>query len=244
MKRAILFGLNYRGQEGELRGCVNDAKHMQRFLASKGYTTQLMTSDAATSRRSIVRRMFQLAVSSWRSNLTDACIYYSGHGGNVRRGAWNKRQEVEVDGKDEFLVPTDCRRRGVVYDDTIKRILRLFNPRTRVLVVVDACHSGTMCDLKYSYDGHQSVSTVPHSRCRANIVCVSGCRDEQYSFETLQRGQVRGLLTTALLRALERTCVVCEVRELVLQYVRASKLGQDPQVSSSFRVQRHHRLLA
>jgi len=32
------IGINYFGQDGELRGCINDAQNIQRFLCSKSHT--------------------------------------------------------------------------------------------------------------------------------------------------------------------------------------------------------------
>lgn len=41
------IGINYRGQENELRGCINDAKRVREFLISEIYLhnqlTQLLT---------------------------------------------------------------------------------------------------------------------------------------------------------------------------------------------------------
>lgn len=34
-KKALCIGINYFGQNGELRGCINDAKNMKAFLIRK-----------------------------------------------------------------------------------------------------------------------------------------------------------------------------------------------------------------
>jgi hypothetical protein len=194
----------------------------------KGYdSAKLYTSDAQTSHVSIVRKMYNLALSSWREGLAEACIYYSGHGGSTMGDL------LEADGMDEFLVPTDYARSGVIRDNKIKKILRWFNPRTRVVVIVDACHSGTMCDLKYTFDGCESIPGPARYRCRANVVSVSGCRDEQCSYEAWQ-GEVRGVMTTGLLLALREETTVGGVRRRIVEYAARGGYDQEPQVASSF----------
>lgn len=243
MKKAILFGLNYPGQPGELRGCRRDAECMRDFLKEdKAYdSVRLYTSDRQTSHMSIVRKMYALAIASWREDLSEACIYYSGHGGNRQRPSWDNTSETEVDNCDEFLVPTDYQRCGVILDNKIKKILRWFNPKTRVVVIVDACHSGTMCDLKYSFDGTRSVAGPAQYRCNSNIVCVSGCKDEQCSYEAWQ-GEIRGVMTTALLLALQRHKLesTSDIYKYISEYVSRTGFDQAPQFSSSFDMQQYN----
>ena len=53
--KALLIGINYSGQKGELHGCVNDVKQMQRYLAVNGFATgadrmRVLTDDASFGR--------------------------------------------------------------------------------------------------------------------------------------------------------------------------------------------------
>lgn len=247
MKKAILFGLNYKGQQGELKGCINDAEDMSQFLlVDKKYdSVKLYTSARTTSNTSIVRKMYNLAIESWRKDLQEVCIYYSGHGMSVdRRFNENKWwRDIETDGCDECLVPTDHQTRGVIPDNLIKRILRYFNPRTRVVVVVDACHSGTMCDLKYTFDQNIFMNTR-ESRCRANIICVSGCKDEQYSYENNVNGVIRGVLTLNLLKTLRQDNVtnIGDIQKKLNAYVEQTHYPQNPQITCSYEAKTYDKL--
>lgn len=40
-KRALLIGINYIGQKGQLRGCVNDVNTMRSFIEAHGYSQQV-----------------------------------------------------------------------------------------------------------------------------------------------------------------------------------------------------------
>ncbi len=85
-------------------------------------------------------------------NADPACefvwIHYSGHGDQVQ-----DRSGDERDGMDEVIVPVDFKLgRGDttgVTDDELQAIVSGFvRATTRVNIVTDACHSGTMGDLK------------------------------------------------------------------------------------------------
>ena len=36
-KKALMIGINYVGQQGELKGCHNDVESMKRYIVSQGY---------------------------------------------------------------------------------------------------------------------------------------------------------------------------------------------------------------
>ena len=37
-RKALLIGINYFGQEGELKGCINDVKNIKSMIADHGFT--------------------------------------------------------------------------------------------------------------------------------------------------------------------------------------------------------------
>jgi hypothetical protein len=48
-RRAVLIGINYRGQQGELRGCHNDVKNIKEYLIrAQGFQESDMLVSAAT----------------------------------------------------------------------------------------------------------------------------------------------------------------------------------------------------
>lgn len=63
-------------------------------------------------------------------------FYFTGHGANVEGG-----EDVYED-SDQAMVCYD----GFLYDDELTSLLSRFKPSTKVLSLIDACHSGTMVD--------------------------------------------------------------------------------------------------
>ena len=70
-KRALLIGINYNGQDGELRGCHNDVYNMQQYLIQvHGFPPHHILKlvddgqNAAPTRQNIIRALRQLVVQS------------------------------------------------------------------------------------------------------------------------------------------------------------------------------------
>ncbi len=72
-------------------------------------------------------------------------IYYSGHGSYTY-----DRSKDELDGRDESIVTSDLKQ---ILDDELKSILKTYiNKNMTVIGLFDSCHSGTILDLKFTYD--------------------------------------------------------------------------------------------
>lgn len=204
--RAVLFGLNYARDPGAaLQGCINDVNNMARFLTDRlRMQCDVYTDDATpydTTFNGMVARLMDVALQSHAEDLDFVWIHYSGHGSYV-----SDRSGDELDGRDECLVPSDFRTRGVISDDLLNVLLRRFNPRTRVVCVFDCCHSGTIADVKYSWEDDRRV-TVENITCgvRAKVITLSGCMDNQTSadaFDVLGDKRFSGAMTSCLLAVL------------------------------------------
>lgn len=199
--RALLFGLNYAGSASELHGCVQDVTNVAAYLARVlAIPTKVCTTPADTTAVAMVRGLYELALQSHSEALTFAYIHYSGHGSSIVDVSGDER-----DGRDECLVPSDYATAGLLPDDLLERLFRNFNPKTRVVFVCDACHSGTMCDLRFGWDG--PVCSVENKACAvaARVLTLSGCLDDQTSadaFNVLGDGKYSGALTSCLLQVL------------------------------------------
>lgn len=246
-KEGLLFGLNYCGSRLELHGCINDTLSMKNFLETKLKYDRVkcFTTNHQTTCNFIINKLYKLAIKSWRQSIDEVCIYYSGHGFSTI-----DLQNDEIDSKDEALVPSDIDmigKNGMIRDDFIKRILRYFNPNTRIVFIVDACHSGTMCDLRYIYK-NERFEKKPYientgTKCRANVVCISGCKDEQCSYEYSkmdERGNSVqcGLMTSSLISCLTSNpnMSIFDVYTSTCQRVQKVGFKQNPQLTSSFLV--------
>ena len=125
MKKAILFGLNYKGTRSQLNGCIHDVHNMKGLLQSHGFDVNVHTDEdmvKKTNACDILQELNNMAIMTHQEPIEYVWIHYSGHGCGVR-----DLNSDEHDGKDECLVPSDYKTHGLVKDDHIKNILRNFN---------------------------------------------------------------------------------------------------------------------
>jgi len=153
-RKALLIGINYFGQRGQLRGCINDVKNMSAFLNENfGYQRDdmvILTDDqqnpmSQPTKQNILRAMHWL-VKDARPN-DSLFFHYSGHGGQTK-----DLDGDEEDGYDEVIYPVDFRQVGHIVDDEMHRIMVTpLHPGVRLTAIFDSCHSGTALDLPYIY---------------------------------------------------------------------------------------------
>lgn len=235
---AILFGINYdKTPTARLRGCVNDVENVSKRLLRSFDDVRVFTDkDRQTTASGMLQAMNDLAGRSWHEGLDVAWIHFSGHGCSVKDISGDER-----DGLDECIVPSDFDRAGVVPDDYIRNVLRNFNPKTRVVCVFDCCHSGTIGDLKYRYLNAERRPVTEHNKapCRAPILLISGCRDDQTSadaFNVNNAHQYSGAMTSCLLQCVSKPneTKVHDLMENLRKKLREKRFTQVPQLCASF----------
>lgn len=207
--RGFLFGLNYTADAtARLSGCINDVQNMALYLQTElAIPCQLFTDEPGspnaqhTTAMGMLTKLYEIAMLSYREDLDFVWIHYSGHGTSVL-----DRNSDERDGRDEALVPSDFRTVGVIPDDYVCQLFTYFNPKTRVVCVFDCCHSATIGDVKYSWEGPTNCA-IENIMCNvpARIITLSGCLDNQTSadaYNVLGDNKYVGALTACLLMAL------------------------------------------
>ncbi|KAG1768003.1 peptidase C14, caspase domain-containing protein [Suillus placidus] len=203
-KRALLIGINYKGQRFELKGCNNDIRNLSPCLINQwGYNpadiVQLIDDgcNPLPTKHNILLEMHRLAFYARAGD--SMFFYFSGHGGQIR-----DLDGDEIDGYDEFICPVDYQRSGVISDDVIHEIMvKPLAAGSRLTALFDSCHSGTVLDLPYLYDSRQCKfvdGVTPDARIRkrsqAQVVCFSGCGDSEESESVTMPGQAIGGLMT------------------------------------------------
>ena len=236
--KAVLFGINYtNNKDARLRGCINDVHNMADYLIhdAKYESVKIYTDeydDSKVKGQSIMNSLYKLVLDSHRFNLERVWIHFSGHGCGIK-----DYNSDEKDGKDECILPSDYQVCGMITDDSIKRILRYFNPDTKVTCVFDCCHSGTIGDLHYRYvDRNNWRVENEQSKCRADVLLVSGCMDNQTSadaYNVRDRRQFSGAMTSCLLVALRQSTKVMDVVDGLRDELKKRRFTQIPQISSS-----------
>jgi hypothetical protein len=200
---AVVFGLDYTNSRFRLDGCVSDARSVYDCLIAcrlfdSGnihlYTEE--TDAASTTKRGILAVLAALAQNT---TIRHVLIYFAGHGTSVVDFG-----EEEVDGRDEAIVPTDYtgERHQLITDDEIRIVLGTFGTDTKVSVLFDCCHSGTLCDLVYSLDTGTTKSSKQNGvACLADITVISSCRDSQAALEEIgPDGRTYGVFTSKFVR--------------------------------------------
>jgi len=185
-KRAVLIGINYVGQEGELSGCHNDAMNMKEYLMDvhgfKGENMTILLDDGVhiePTRENILNAYKALVQASQAG---DVCFcHYSGHGGRLR-----DENGDEEDQYDETLIPVDYAGAGQIRDDDLYKIVVAKMPQGVTLTcLMDCCHSGTVLDLPFkfvadgestemSFDGAFNMAHLENLANLAGILLNSG----------------------------------------------------------------------
>lgn len=225
VKKALLIGINYVGSQNELNGCINDVLHMSNMLTQNcGYDSnnvRILTDETPVKpTRAEMEASIRWLVAGAKSGDT-LFFHYSGHGSHIPDRNWD-----EADGRDEVLVPLDFLTASFITDDWLYDNLASKVPVGCTLyALTDCCHSGTMLDLRYSY---QSMCTLKNGTVvadmpyiandwtdrfsmsinrkrdlRGNVVLLSGCLDPQTSADAFIRGQGQGAFTYCLLECMK-----------------------------------------
>lgn len=249
--KAVLFGLNYSATpNAKLNGCINDVTNMSKYLKSKMNIPCTIFTDESnpqdTTGQGMIRRLYELAVQSFSENLDFVWIHYSGHGTYII-----DKNGDEKDGQDECLVPSDFSTKGLISDDIIQSIFRHFNPKTRVICVFDCCHSGTIGDVKYNWEGPRKC-TIENITCSApaKIITLSGCTDTQTSadaFNVMGDKQFTGAMTSCLLAVFNENQMavkdVFQVLTLLRNKLKEKGFSQFPKLCSTHNLARDPKFL-
>jgi len=247
IKRALLIGINYENDPSiRLNGAINDATNMRNFLIQNQYFTAneiTMMTDNSTgilypTRANILNQfnvMLQLALST-NVNVDSVVLFvsYSGHATFIR-----DTNGDEEDGRDEMICPIDFRSAGCILDDVLKKIFINKLPKnTKLSVLMDACNSGTLLDLKYNYLIDRTNTFKVYGdmfQTKAQVVLISGSRDDQLSVETVIGNITKleqGVLTAAFISNYAVNISLYHLMTKIRNWVRNHKFTQIPQLSS------------
>ena len=135
---SLHIGLNavdpngYDGWSGVLVACENDANDMAGIASAQGFTPQVLLTTAATA--PAVTQAIEDAAKTLDAGDT-FLLTYSGHGGQVP-----DMNGDEIDGVDE----TWCLYDRELIDDELYGLWSSFRKGTRIFVLSDSCHSGSV----------------------------------------------------------------------------------------------------
>ncbi|GKY92137.1 hypothetical protein MPSEU_000185100 [Mayamaea pseudoterrestris] len=156
-RRAVLIGINYTGQQGQLSGCHHDAMNIKKYLidVQKFNESEMLILMDDGKHHSPTKRNIEDAfrrITEYSQAGDVVFVHYSGHGGRVRDYSGD-----EEDGYDETLIPVDFKTAGqIIDDDILKMLVKPMRAGVHVTVLMDCCHSGTVLDLPYRFSADDS----------------------------------------------------------------------------------------
>lgn len=252
----VSIGINYAGQPGELRGCINDSKNFLKFVDARfkrhiRYRVQLVDTMAKNDRRyptraNIEQQLRGIATLCRKEHITHVWLHYSGHGGQQR-----DKNGDERDGVDETLVPVDHASKGMITDDwLLDNFINRIPARTMVFGLIDACHSASMLDLKYQLDpvaNNRFRRSVCNTKkpMRGTAVLISGCKDSKVSYDTWDRTfGACGAMTSAFLKQVirRRHAPLATIVRLMRADIRGKGYPQIPQISATAPLRGHEKI--
>jgi hypothetical protein len=286
--RALLIGINYFQQQGELRGCINDVKNLKNFLVQNGFASdansmRVLTDDNKNQgmpiKKNLIAGMKWLVEDNQPGDLL--FFHYSGHGSQVE-----DLNGDEADGIDETIVPLDYKTAGQIIDDDMHTMLvKPLKAGVRFYAIFDSCHSGTALDLPFIYsptgayengsgkmsksalfgglldvgmslmkggsktqaalklggllwEGYKlktaSPAKVEANSSPAEIVMISGCRDDQTSADATIGGEATGAMSFSLMLELkaDKNPTLIELLNGMRKILHEKKFTQVPQMST------------
>lgn len=242
----LLIGINYIGSSCALNGCINDTENLHRFLISKNYfkendLTFMNDTKAGKLNPTKANMLEQLKAlvdfaNTHKNDKVHLFFSYSGHGANVRDTSGD-----EADGKDEVLCPIDYATSGFIIDDYLRsNFIEKLGENVTIFIIIDACHSATMLDLKYCYNCETKNTTVidTHSDTKCNVVMISGCMDSQTSADAFildpqtKEKKYQGALTAAFLLNYDEKICLHELIVKIRTWLKENKYSQIPQLTS------------
>ena len=208
-RKALIIGINYIGNTCELSGCINDSVNIMNFIYLLYPSIDLVHLDETNedinlhpTRQNILKYINWLISDN---NQNDSLFfYYSGHGGRLEDYDPANSQHM-----DETIIPLDVDEVGQITDDELKNNLVVpLQDNVQLVCLFDCCHSGTILDLKYGYKGSKIMDIIQNNEniCKnedkKKVICYSGCRDEEYSWETYVNNSMQGSMTYSFIKVL------------------------------------------
>lgn len=226
---SLHIGLNYvnpaayGGWDGELNACVLDSQDMEIYARGKGFKTQMLHDSQATA--STVLSIIRAAASQLVKGDIFA-LTYSGHGGQVpdpreddgRNETWVLWDRQLLD--DEIYAALCDFKKGVrilvlsdsCHSGSVIRAMRFITPHGDEVEGVPAGRSKLMPmhvqmkDYDNREDEYRQIQNQTARRdlleeCEATAILVSGCQDNQVSYD----GDRNGAFTAAARRILAQS---------------------------------------
>lgn len=251
IKRGLMIGINYIGSEYELKGCINDTDNLKKLFENKGimgekdiiFMNDNKDGELKPTKINIIKQIDDLVefANKYRDSEVMLFFGYSGH------GTYDIDENGdEEDKRDEFICPIDCDTNGCLSDDYIKRyLIDRLGRNVTLFVIMDACHSGTLLDLKYTYNCGKKIECITNNKTGdtlCNVVMISGCLDYQVSADMVAYDKIdkkierQGAMTTAFIDCYTRGITTNDLIVNMTHWLRRHLQMQTPSITSGKKI--------
>jgi hypothetical protein len=230
MNKALCTGINnYPGSANDLQGCVNDANDWANALKNFGFNVTTVIDAAVTTDniKNLLLKMITEAESG------DTLVFtYSGHGTNVPDTSGD-----EDDSYDEALYLYN----GVLLDDELREIISKLPTGANLIVILDSCFSGTATRAIGVRPKYMPGSTpIVGSKKKAFLsgedmveILLSGCNDDEYSYDAIINNRANGAFTYYALKSLTDDITYEEWMNKIHDDLPSRNYPQTPQLEGS-----------
>jgi uncharacterized caspase-like protein len=259
VRKALTIGINYLTLwpgRGRLSGCINDSETMVGILKDTfGFQDNQISklrddrANMMPTKANILSQIQWLAQGA--QNGDEMFLHYSGHGGQTE-----DRRGDERDGKDETILPCDFQTAGQITHDDLHRLVVDSLPQgSRMWIIMDCCHSGTVLDLEYKVTmnadgscsckrksdiGRTGGSSID-ARQKGEVIMISGCKDTQTSADigvgSSGVAKAAGAMTTAFRHSINQQVTCEELLVRMRHYLKRNNFDQVPQMGSDIFIQ-------
>ena len=252
-KYAILIGINYRDTSKELDGCINDMNNIKKLLINslgfKENNILLITDDTniQPTKANILNSLTDLVKDSIPGDTL--FLAYSGHGTHTQSSI----NKDELYGQDQLIIPIDANSiQDCIFDNDLNNIIKTnIKDGVNFFGLMDACYSGSIFDLKYSYMTDSLSNTEKYKNFmvtnnpyinsinKGNVFVLSGCKDNQKSADATLRDGINvsyvGAMTYTFLNSIETLTTTASLQNILTNMrniLKKYNFSQIPQLSS------------
>lgn len=175
MRYIISVGIDkYNVSCFNLLGCVNDSNNI--FKNMFGETIKFHNKNA--TKKNIINKLKEIIKIA--SENDEIIFFFAGHGTQLK-----DYNSDENDLLDEAIFTHNISEN--ITDDELHQILKFKNPNTKVILIFDGCHMGTIIDKPIQ-----------------NVIYITSCKDNEYANEIFVNNQHRGLFSYAIENAIKK----------------------------------------
>jgi hypothetical protein len=251
-KYALTIGINdYPGQYNDLSGCVNDARDWAHFVEMKDFMPDLLLDDDATKSNILWMLKRHVAFTGYRDTLV---VCFSGHGTRVPDNDGD-----EADRLDEAICAYDFQNNGLITDDELYEVFKGRNYGSRIFFFSDSCHSGSVNRLVGNGVPNASrdrIKFMPPAQfmdgaalrkteqlfeanavkatSRSSAVLISGCMDEEYSYDAWFGNRPNGAFTRRALDVYQSGMTIKQWHQAIRAGLPNDFHPQTPQLSATW----------